>query len=330
MEQRTKRRWKQRIRGGGGGASPPRSTVKRKLTLEEIGRCHPSVKRGVGGNNKGKGCLPEEIYASVARGTRRQKAAIKAAAAASAKAKAEGEAGAAADSVYATVGCAEGADHCLLNKSDLPEEKKSALRTAYLRPRRPAAWRKKPNTWLDNFNIQEVMEQYQKAYPWFHFLGVFPIDFSSPDPYRKNGKIQCLNPVLCTLDLKKEFKAGIRGIGAVFNLDPHDKGGSHWVALWMDLHELGEKDQILAGYFDSYGYKVPDMIARLMLSLQLQVKECVLGYNARRFQYGGSECGMFSIYFLICMIHGIPFEEFCKDALHDRSMLELRSVLFGE
>ncbi len=299
-----------------------RSTAKRKLTLEEIGSCHPSLKdrRKGKGRGKGKGCLPEEVYSSISRGTRRM----------SKQREKEKEQGDGGDSVYAAVGCAEGADHCFLDKATgVSEEKKTMLRKSYLRPRRPAAWRKKPNTWLDNFNIQHVMEQYEVAYPLFHFLGVFPIDFSAPDPYRKNGKLQCLNQELCTLDLNKEYKRGIRGIGMVFNLDPHDKGGSHWVALWIDIHEF-EKGHAMAGFFDSYGYEVPEMIGRFMRSLQLQVKKCMLGYNARRFQYGGSECGMFSIYFLICMIHGIPFDEFCKDALHDRSMLELRSVLFGE
>lgn len=304
-----------------------RSTTKRKLTLDDIGSCHPSVKS----RKKGKGCLPEGVYSPISRNMRRMsKRRGKEREGKGREGERKGNGGENGDSVYAAVGCAEGADHCLLDKATtLSEEKKTMLRKSYLRPRRPASWRKKPNTWLDNFNIQHVMEQYEVAYPWFHFLGVFPIDFSAPDPYRKNGNLQCLNQELCTLDLNKEYKRGIRGIGMVFNLDPHDKGGSHWVALWIDIHRL-EKGHAMAGFFDSYGYEVPEMIGRFMRSLQLQVKKCMLGYNARRFQYGGSECGMFSIYFLICMIHGIPFDEFCKDALHDRSMLELRSVLFGE
>jgi hypothetical protein len=314
---------KKRVRGGD---KLPRSTMKRKLTLDEIGHCHP--RRGGQKKQGSRGCLPEEVYSSVARMTRKRgRGGKEEKSGKEAKGKKE-ERG---KSVYASLGCAFGADHCVLDKAQgLSEKKKTELRTMYLRPRRPKEWRKKPNMWLDNFNIQHVMEQYEVAYPWFHFLGVFPIDFSIPDPYRQNGKVQCLNQELCALEVKKEYQRGIRGIGMVFNLDPHDKGGSHWVALWIDIHEMEEKGRILAGYFDSYGYEVPEMIGRLMRSLQLQVKECVLGYNARRFQYGGSECGMFSIYFLICMIHGIPFEEFCKDALHDRSMLELRSVLFGE
>lgn len=279
---------------------------KRKLTLDEIGRCHPRIRR------QGTRCLPSSVYERIkprrSAGARRRSD------------KTENK------TREKTSRCQEGEDHCVLDHARIPEEEKKALRKTYLRPRQPREWKKKPNMWLDNYNILHVMKQYEEAYPWFHFLGVFPIDFSAPDPYRKNGQVQCLNRELCELRLADEYHKGIRGIGMVFNLDPHYKGGSHWVGLYINLSSL---DRPVVGFFDSYGYKVPPMIARFMRSLQLQAKECVLGYNARRFQYGGSECGMFSIYFLICMIHGIPFEEFCKDALHDRSMLELRGVLFG-
>lgn len=298
------------------GGTKRSGTKKRKLTLGEMGKCHPRIQRD---KTAKRGCLPSSIYERVRKQSERGE---------------RGERGERAErgerlrkgSVYQGIGCEEGADHCLLDKAPLSDGEKKTLRKTYLRPRQPRDWKKKPDMWLDNYNIIHVMKQYEEAYPWFHFLGVFPIDFSAPDPYRKNGKIQCLNQELCELNLKEEYRRGVRGIGMVFNLDPHYKGGSHWVALYIELQSL---EKPVVGFFDSYGYKTPPMIARFMRSLQLQAKECVLGYNARRFQYGGSECGMFSIYFLICMIHGIPFEEFCRDALHDRSMLELRRVLFG-
>lgn len=289
---------------------------KRKLTLDEIGRCHPreTLKRyrktgdrktqgGKKRSAKGTRCLPSSFYKQISHNYHRK------------------------SSVFSEVGCPEGAEHCLLDKMSMSDEKKKELRKTYLRPRQPKEWLKNPNTWLDNYNIEHVMDQYQETYSWFRFLGVFPIDFSAPNPYLKSDKVECLNKELCELNLHKEYKKGIRGIGMVFNLDPHYKGGSHWVALYINLSSI---KQPIVGYFDSYGYETPPMIGRFMRSLKLQVKNCFLGYNARRFQYGNSECGMFSIYFLICMIHGIPFDEFCKDTLHDRSMLELRSVLFGQ
>jgi hypothetical protein len=39
---------------------------------------------------------------------------------------------------------------------------------------------------------------------------------------------------------------------------------------------------------------------------------------------------MFSMYFLICMLSGIMFKDFCKDSVNDASMLELRKILFSK
>lgn len=290
-----------------------RNTRKRKLSLEEIGSCHPRVTR----QGPTKRCLPSAVYQQIITKNGKQNQIIE-----RSEKKGKGE----KNTPYTAVGCQEGEDHCLLDKSSLSDEEKKKLRKTYLRPRMPKEWNDKPNTWLDNFNIQHVMKQYEEAFaPRFRFLGVFPIDFSSPNPYRTNGKVTCLNEELCKLNIIKEYEAGVRGIGMVFNLDPHDKSGSHWVALYINLESIQEP---VIGYFDSYGYETPEMIARFMKSLTLQVKTCRLAYNGRRFQYGQSECGMFSMYFLICMIYGISFEDFCKDAVHDRSMLELRSILF--
>jgi len=277
-----------------------RKHKKRKLALSEFTRCHPRIK------GKRATCLPDSVSSRLL--TKWKVRTL--------------------TDLWAATGCAPGADHCLLEKAEgvISDQEKKDLRAHVLRPRYPAAWRKKPDTWLDNVNIAQVMKQYEEAFPWFHFMGVLPIDFSIPDPYRTDGVVQCLHKEVCDIQLKAEYRRGIRGIGMIFNLDPHDKGGSHWVGLYIDLHRI-VAPQI--SYFDSYGYKTPPMIARLMRAFTLQIPGCVLGYNARRYQRGGTECGMFSMYFLICMIHGIPFEQFCKDAVDDQMMLQLRPILFS-
>jgi len=54
-----------------------------------------------------------------------------------------------------------------------------------------------------------------------------------------------------------------------------------------------------------------------------------LQYNARRFQYGDTECGVYCLYFLIRMLEGDDFRKFCKRAPRDSDMLELRRWLFA-
>ena len=273
-----------------------RHTRKRKLALKDITPCHPRHKTQHGR------CLPKEVYTNLSK-----------------------KMNATPTTVFEAAGCKSGEEHCLLDKALLNEEEKKSLRKDYLRPRRPKAWDKDPDMWLDNFNILHVMKQYQEAFPWFNFLGVFPIDFSAPDPY--SGEKKCLHKELCELNLTNEYNKGIRGIGMIFNLDPHYKGGSHWVGLYININNIKKP---YVDYFDSYGYATPPLIARLMRSFKLQVKNCQLGRNARRFQFGQSECGMFSMYFIICMIHGIPFKDFCKDSVSDNFMLELRKILFSK
>jgi hypothetical protein len=275
-------------------------TQKRKLNLRDFTRCNPSATR----KNKNK-CLPQKVYSDISK-----------------KLHVKGD-----DKLFNSIGCLKGEEHCLLDKAPINENVKKELRKQYLRPRRPKGWDSDPDMWLDNYNIMGVMKQYEQSLPWFKFLGVFPIDFSAPNPYKHDGSLQCLYKETCEINLKDEYAKGTRGIGMIFNLDPHFKGGSHWVGLYIDLKNIKKP---FVGYFDSYGYKVPPLIARLMKSFKLQVHSCELGYNARKFQYGDSECGMFSMYFIICMMCGISFKDFCKDSVSDDYMLQLRKILFSK
>jgi Ulp1 protease family, C-terminal catalytic domain len=291
---------------------------RRKLSLDDFSRCNPAVYKYTKGakrdNNKngrnsknGKKCLPLNVFKNTA--TKLQLNTSD------------------PNSIIKAVGCREGEEHCFLDKAPIEDEVKKELRKQYLRPKYPKQWLNDPDMWLDNYNIGGVMKQYEEAVPWFKFLGVFPIDFSAPNPYKKGGAQECLYKELCTIDLKRSYADGVRAIGAIFNLDPHYKGGSHWVGLYINMMDRKKPS---CSYFDSYGYKTPPMIARLMRSLKLQMPELELGFNARRFQFGGSECGMFSMYFIICMIAGIPFRDFCKDAVNDDLMLKLRQILFAK
>ncbi len=186
----------------------------------------------------------------------------------------------------------------------------------------PSAWKKDPDMWLNSDDIQAVMKQYEKACPEFRFLGVVPIDFSAPDPYAQSSGPKCMNDQFCHVDVAAERAAGKKILGAIFNLDPHYKGGSHWVGLAIDL----QRTKVY--YFDSYGMPPPPQVARFMRYLTLQDKQFVLESNGRRFQYSDTECGMYSLYFLIRMIQGADFKKFVRNPIADKWMLKFRKVLF--
>jgi hypothetical protein len=63
--------------------------------------------------------------------------------------------------------------------------------------------------------------------------------------------------------------------------------------------------------------------------LTTQDPKMKLAYNARRFQYKGSECGMYSMYFIIRMLSGDSFRPFTRKAPRDSVMLELRDCMFS-
>ena len=212
-----------------------------------------------------------------------------------------------------------------LQSSDLSDQEKSKLAKEYLRPKQPDEWKSDPDKWLDSNNIEDVMKQYEEAFPDFEFMGPYPIDFAAPDPYVKDGPKKCLMNEVCELKVLEAMDNGTKTnrIGIIYNLDPHFKGGSHWVGAYIDI--IKHK----CYYFDSYGMFPPKQIARFMKWLTVQDPKMKLMYNGRRFQHKNTECGMYSLYFIIRMIHGDGFRAFTRQSPPDSEMLKLRHWIFS-
>jgi len=213
----------------------------------------------------------------------------------------------------------------LLKALPISKAEQSTLQKEYLRPPAPAAWIKDPDMWLDSVNIADVMNQYEKAFPNFDFMGPFPIDFAAQDPYEKGGAPKCLMDEICEFRIKSAIANKRDMLGVIYNLDPHYKSGSHWVATFVDL----KKNRCL--YFDSYGLKPPKQILTFMswVSKQDASKTMPLMYSSRRIQYKNTECGVYCLYFLIRMIHGDEFVDFTRATPSDQGMLKLRSWMFS-
>ena len=63
-------------------------------------------------------------------------------------------------------------------------------------------------------------------------------------------------------------------------------------------------------YYDSYGTKPPKLIYEFMKKLGNQQYKLI--YNDKRHQYGGSECGMYSMYFILQRLENISMKKFQK------------------
>ncbi len=219
---------------------------------------------------------------------------------------------------------AEKKEHTFVQALPFSQEQKSDLVKQYLRPPQPKDWKSDPDKWLDSNNIDDVMKQYEDAFPDFEFMGPYPIDFAAPDPYvGGGGKQKCLINEVCELRVTEALKNGTRIIGIIYNLDPHFKGGSHWVALAIDIPKH------TCEYFDSYGMYPPEQIAKFMKWLTTQDPKMKLAYNGRRFQTRNTECGMYCLYFIIRKLLGDRFRSFSRRSPPDAEMLKLRHWLFS-
>lgn len=189
-------------------------------------------------------------------------------------------------------------------------------------PKSPEIWKRKPNEWLTSIDILNVMKQYEHAHKDFEFLGPSPIDY---DTHKVFG--ECVWEELCNFNLESFIRRNIKHIGIVFNLDPHYKEGSHWVALFISI----KKGCIC--FFDSYGEKPDPQIKKLMDLVQQQGKELGLDLHQhwirKRQQYSDSECGMYCLYFIINMMNGKSVEYFEKHKIPDEKMLSLRKKYFN-
>jgi hypothetical protein len=290
-------------------------------------QCHPSIKKA-----PAHGCLPLEVLRRVA-GQVGVSPALSGKALRSSLEKALG----------VTV---PGAERTFLQALPIPAQEKVDLARRFLRPAMPAGWRADPDMWLDSNNIADVMNQYEEAYPFFEFMGPFPIDFAAPDPYTKGGSTEsgigatiraalggtkgtdvtqkkCLMTEICELRVQKALSNGTKAIGIVYNLDPHFKSGSHWVANYIDIVKHR------CYYFDSYGMAPPPQVAKFMRWLTTQDPKMRLEYNSRRLQYSDTECGVYSVYFIIRMLQGDRFLDITRRRPKDADMLDLRDWLFS-
>ena len=198
--------------------------------------------------------------------------------------------------------------------------------------------------WLSTNHIDQVVAQAQEIHDDFVFLGAVPYDFedlSGLEVYNINFE-----------EYQKNYKKN--KFGMVINLDTHNKKGSHWVSLYFDL----KKNQIY--FFDSVGkrpgsrirkfinkiikymyfrlykekLKINDVIknrdsGNLKDSKQYKNLEAIdVRFNQNQHQFKDSECGVYSIYFILELLNGRSFQELSVDIVKDEEMNRFRSKYF--
>jgi hypothetical protein len=193
-------------------------------------------------------------------------------------------------------------------------------------PESPKEWNNNPNEWLSSIDILEVMNQYEKKYKCFDFLGPSPIDY---DEHKLYG--ECVWEELCHFNLADQLKKGHTKFGIIFNLDPHYKGGSHWVSLFINV----KKKTIF--YFDSAGETCPRQIKKFANMVIEQGKQLpnkiYFNFDENHpieHQYGNTECGIYSIFFVIHMLEDKITGHYLKThILKDEYIEKFRNVYYN-
>lgn len=199
------------------------------------------------------------------------------------------------------------------------------------RPKGPS----KQFEWLSTNDIDSVMKQYEYKHKDFKFLGAMPSDFDEL-------------PIYGTTDLQfEELEKYTPKIGAVINLDTHDQSGSHWVAFYANLRTN------TIYYFDSFAKKPQKrlnmFIRRLLtymynknnqvsINTSLNVRQFMnrynksndydVRYNKIQHQFKNSECGVYSMNFIIRLLGDETFDDIVNNITNDDKMNSCRNVYF--
>ena len=237
--------------------------------------------------------------------------------------------------------CDKGADWCwtgaIENMTSKPVIKREVKEIANkeLKPEKPKEWLSNPRTWLSNFDIEKVMNQYSLNKEFkYNFLGVFPIDFSVKNKFGK-----CLFSEICNINISKIIKKKIKYIGLITNLDKHDQPGSHWTSTFIIIDP--SISSYGAYYYDSTARPIPIYVINFLKEIKKQCdalnpsRTFLYKYNKKQHQRKNTECGIFSIVFQIRWIKTLQsnpnatFDDIVdNDNINDETMYAIRDVLY--
>jgi len=194
-------------------------------------------------------------------------------------------------------------------------------------PESPEEWKKNPHEWLSSVDIMKVMKQYEKAYKCFDFIGPSPIDFDTKKLYG-----ECVWEELCNFSVAEQINKGKTKIGMIFNTDPHNKPGQHWISMFINI----KKGVIF--FFDSTGDKPPKEITELVNRIIKEGKNIKPKVNFKfdsnegiEHQYGNTECGIYSLFFIVHMLEDKMTDHYIKThILKDEYMHKFRKIYFND
>ena len=194
----------------------------------------------------------------------------------------------------------------------------STFETKFFAHSVPKKWKENIESWLTNYDIQNVMSQYMDKYEDFLFIGPVPNDFELEGTSEK-----CIVKELCPRVIhkfvKKWHEQKKTKIGVIFNTDPHDKAGAHWIAAFLNIDYSHPE----VFFYDSYGIppslEISTFLKRIAGELEKDTgRKVPVKINMNRHQFTGAQCGVYCIHFILSMlerplVEDDSFEKYLSD-----------------
>lgn len=178
---------------------------------------------------------------------------------------------------------------------------------------RPAGpWNNK--NWLNNSDIDEVLEQYVAKFPRFKHIPFQMRDFAD-----QGGELARV----AWPEVSKKYDA----LACVLNTDLSSGSGEHWTPIFVDFRN-GTVE-----YFDSAGQTPHKEFTDFVVKVAHELSQ-----SGRKFrdviltqvdhQHKNTECGVYSLYYIISRLHGVPYTAFTERRVPDELMEAFRKSLF--
>lgn len=198
------------------------------------------------------------------------------------------------------------------------------------RPEAPCSWQTNGREWLSTDDIDQVMRQYEDLYDDFKYLGAYPRDAFAKDPNTGD----CIDKMDDVCHVNPFQDKQVKRVAVIFNIDDHTGPGLHWVACYVDTNKQHKNYGIF--YYDSVARPPSKDILAFMESLRHtldteypQDLKLKIHVNKTQSQYKNTECGMFSMLFIImCLQDILDFRQICDNMINDDTINMLRSVIY--
>lgn len=178
---------------------------------------------------------------------------------------------------------------------------------------------------LNNDHIDQTLHLWVQEFPDF-----YPCKFAMMDFRHTREEFE-------VVDVAALFSRKIDGItkrvfGCVLNTDVSTGRGKHWVSMVINTRDMND---VKIMYYNSTGNAPPKQIVEWMERRRkelLTLNSCkhvdVISVTRVCHQQSDTECGLYSLYFIRCMLDGTPHTHFTKNIITDEAMIQFRKLVF--